>query len=121
MALSENNEPYMTAEDFCRDREAVNDLKQFTASETGRKLIRVLGGLHPLNQASKAGNLNMAGGFAITQAEMANPTGTLGFMRGYQAVVNLLTQTLVLPLPAKTPPASRKGGAVIPTHPSPLP
>lgn len=121
MAHLENNEPHMSAEDFCRDREAVNELKQFMASETGRKLIRVLGAHHPLNQASKAGNLNMAGSLAIAQAEVVNPTGTLGFMRGYQAVVNLLTQTLVLPLQSKTPPASRKGGAIIPTHHSPLP
>lgn len=108
-------EPHMSAEEFCHDITAVNELKQFLNSDTGKKLRRVLAGCHPLVQSSRAGHLNLKDTLAIAQVEVANPNGVLGFQRGYQAVLSLITQTLTLPL-HKPQAASRKSGRTISPH-----
>lgn len=108
-------EPHMSAEEFCYDVTAVNELKQFLNSETGKKFRRVLNGCHPLAQSSRASHLNVKDTLAMAQVEVVNPLGVLGFQRGYQAVVSLITQTLTLPL-HKVQATSRKAGRTIAPH-----
>lgn len=117
MAHSEKIDHHMSAEDFCRDSDAVHELNQFLESETGRKLRRVLAGLHPLKQAARVKNLTMLDMLAIAQAEQVNPQGVLGFQRGYEAVVSLIEQTLTTPLHIAAP-ASRKARRTISPHPT---
>lgn len=118
--LDQANEHHMSAEEFCYDVTAVDELKQFLNTETGKKLRRVLNGCHPLAQSARVSHLNTKDMLAMAQLEAVNPHGVLGFQRGWQAVLSLITQTLTIPL-HRAPPASRKAKGSIPSHPATLP
>ena len=115
------NEWHMTAEEFCQDSAAVNELAAFLTSETGQKLRRVMNGHHPLKQAARVKNLDPQEAFKEAMKEQHNPQGILGFQRGYEAALSLLTQTLTRPLAKPNPPASRKGNRGLAPHPATLP
>ncbi|SKA84882.1 hypothetical protein SAMN02745166_01071 [Prosthecobacter debontii] len=112
---------HLSAKDFCADTTAVRELVEFLETDTGRKLLAVLDGEHPLKQAARVKNLDPQESFREAMKEQQNPQGILGFHRGYEAVVGLLTQTLTLPISAPRPPASRKATSRMKPHKTDLP
>lgn len=105
-------------EQFLKDVPAITALREYLATESGRKFRGVLAAMDPMRGLCEVRTLKPDSVRVLAKVEETSAPSILAFCRGYGTAVSII-ETLRRPPPPKPEAQTRKGGRGIAPHPSP--
>jgi hypothetical protein len=105
----------MALEQFLKDPAASTELREFLATDTGRKFRGVLAGMDPMKGLCEVRTLKPDSVRVLAKVEEDSAPSILAFCRGYGVALALI-EALRQPPSSKPEPQTRKAGRTILPH-----